>query len=176
MVDVAAQAEAYFKDGGTYECMPFQISIEVDRILLKAGTFLDQEGWIQDALTSHEKGYCVTGALGACTQHEPGSPLVTAAERRLAKTLRLGVDDLPTWNDHPQRTRPNVVWWLKFAVEHGCLFCDNLAVDEGCPMCRECCDDNNGVPEKYDLDGELVYEDHCHIHCELEDCDCWSAI
>ena len=176
--DVLSQAELHFRNGVRefMENIPFAVSLEIDEILIKSRKLLQKEGWIQGDFVRQDEGYCVTGALGACTPHEPGSLLVYAAEMRLAKTLGIETDDLPEWNDHPDRYHHNVAWWLSFAVENDCQCCDNLADIEGCNNCSECCKKNHGIPEKYDLDGEMVYEDHCHVHCELLDCDCWSAI
>ena len=85
---------------------------------MKPSEVIKKYGWTQHQLGSEETGFCILGAMfRAYGSFKPGAPIVRRwlnAEAALLEHLRMeGEEDIIFWNDHPERTKQEVVALLQ---------------------------------------------------------------
>ena len=67
-----------------------------------------EHGWIQEAYVA-EGGYCLVGALCTARRRGPFTPSDQFDAHRLIRNHLGSQDSLTDWNDHPDRTRQEVL-------------------------------------------------------------------
>jgi hypothetical protein len=84
------------------------------KILLDAANLLEEKGWVRGEYRSI-KGFCAEGAMmhvavGTTLYDDLNLARVTLAHH-------LGALNIPLWNDHPQRTKAQVIASLRAAAQ-----------------------------------------------------------
>jgi hypothetical protein len=84
---------------------------KIGMVFQRAAEKIRLNGWCQEEFMDVHGHYCLVGALRAVTAEEDS--VVCGIMKRLGfRTCRAAI----MWNDHPMRTRAEVIWLLESAA------------------------------------------------------------
>lgn len=85
-------------------------------VLLRAADHMEKYGWRQRRRGMRGEPCCAIGAIAAAIpDSEPDDALEMSARAALRRHAR--IDDIPAWNDAPDRTAAEVIAALRGAAE-----------------------------------------------------------
>lgn len=100
--------------------------MDAKQALAAAADLIEQKGWLQGSYGSDRIGYCILGAINAVTDSwssDEGFATDMAACELLDDILERahgeGSGTVAIWNDHPGRTKDEVLQLLRHAAGRG---------------------------------------------------------